>query len=32
VCKEPATAGDVRAGMPHPVEGSAADPIALEPD
>ena len=28
---EPATAGDVRAAMPHPVAGSAADPIALEP-
>jgi 7,8-dihydropterin-6-yl-methyl-4-(beta-D-ribofuranosyl)aminobenzene 5'-phosphate synthase len=31
VCTEPATAGDVRAAMPHPVTGSAADPIALEP-
>jgi len=31
VCKEPATAGDVRAAMPHPAAGSAADPIALEP-
>ena len=31
MCKEPATAGDVRAAMPHPVVGSAADPIALEP-
>src|SRR5215472_10229407 len=31
VCQEPATAGDVRAAMPHPVVGSAADPIALEP-
>jgi 7,8-dihydropterin-6-yl-methyl-4-(beta-D-ribofuranosyl)aminobenzene 5'-phosphate synthase len=31
VCSEPATAGDVRAAMPHSVEGSAADPIALEP-
>jgi 7,8-dihydropterin-6-yl-methyl-4-(beta-D-ribofuranosyl)aminobenzene 5'-phosphate synthase len=31
VCKEPATADDVRAAMPHSVVGSAADPIALEP-
>ena len=31
MCKESATAGDVRAAMPHPVVGSAADPIALEP-
>ena len=31
MCTEPATAGDVRAAMPHPVVGSAADPIALEP-
>jgi hypothetical protein len=31
LCKESATAGDVRAAMPHPVAGSAADPIALEP-
>jgi metal-dependent hydrolase (beta-lactamase superfamily II) len=31
LCKEPATAGDVHAAMPHPVVGSAADPIALEP-
>jgi 7,8-dihydropterin-6-yl-methyl-4-(beta-D-ribofuranosyl)aminobenzene 5'-phosphate synthase len=31
VCKESATADDVRAAMPHPVAGSAADPIALEP-
>ena len=31
MCTEPATAGDVRAAMPHPVAGSAADPIALEP-
>ena len=31
MCQEPATAGDVRAAMPHPVVGSAADPIALEP-
>src|SRR5215472_16095561 len=31
VCQEPATAGDVRAAMPHPVAGSAADPIALAP-
>jgi 7,8-dihydropterin-6-yl-methyl-4-(beta-D-ribofuranosyl)aminobenzene 5'-phosphate synthase len=31
VCKESATADDVRAAMPHPVVGSAADPIALEP-
>jgi 7,8-dihydropterin-6-yl-methyl-4-(beta-D-ribofuranosyl)aminobenzene 5'-phosphate synthase len=31
VCKESATAVDVRAAMPHPVAGSAADPIALEP-
>src|SRR5258707_806823 len=31
VCKESATADDVRAARPHPVPGSAADPIALEP-
>ena len=31
MCKEPATADDVRAAMPHPVVGSAADPVALEP-
>jgi 7,8-dihydropterin-6-yl-methyl-4-(beta-D-ribofuranosyl)aminobenzene 5'-phosphate synthase len=31
VCTEPATADDVRAAMPHPVAGSAADPIALKP-
>jgi 7,8-dihydropterin-6-yl-methyl-4-(beta-D-ribofuranosyl)aminobenzene 5'-phosphate synthase len=31
VCREPATAGDVRAAMPHPAAGSAADPIALKP-
>jgi 7,8-dihydropterin-6-yl-methyl-4-(beta-D-ribofuranosyl)aminobenzene 5'-phosphate synthase len=31
MCTEPAAAGDVRAAMPHPVAGSAADPIALEP-
>jgi len=31
VCQDPATAGDVQAAMPHPVVGSAADPIALEP-
>ena len=31
MCKKPATAGDVRAAMPHPVVGSAADPIAVEP-
>jgi len=31
LCKESATADDVRAAMPHPVVGSAADPIALEP-
>jgi len=31
VCRESATADDVRAAMPHPVVGSAADPIALEP-
>jgi hypothetical protein len=31
VRKEPATADDVRAATPHPVVGSAADPIALEP-
>jgi len=29
VCKESATADDVRAAMPHPVVGSAADPIAV---
>jgi hypothetical protein len=31
VCNESATAGDVRAAMPHPVAGSAADPVALAP-
>ena len=31
MCTEPATANDVRAAMPHPVAGSAADPMALEP-
>ena len=31
MCTEPATAGDVRAAMPHPVAGTAADPITLEP-
>ena len=31
MCKGSATADDVRAAMPHPVVGSAADPIALEP-
>ena len=31
MCTEPATPGDVRAAMPHPAAGSAADPIALEP-
>ena len=31
MCQEPATADDVRAAMPHPVAGRAADPIALEP-
>jgi hypothetical protein len=31
VCKESATADDVRAAMPRPAAGSAADPIALEP-
>ena len=31
MCTEPATAGDVRAAMPHPAAGSAADPIALKP-
>ena len=31
MCKESATADDVHAAMPHPVVGSAADPIALEP-
>ena len=31
MCQEPATADDVHAAMPHPVAGSAADPIALEP-
>ena len=32
MCMESATAAaDVRAAMPHPVVGSAADPIALEP-
>ena len=31
MCKESATADDVRAAMPHPVVGSAPDPIALEP-
>jgi 7,8-dihydropterin-6-yl-methyl-4-(beta-D-ribofuranosyl)aminobenzene 5'-phosphate synthase len=31
VCRESATADDVSAAMPHPVVGSAVDPIALEP-
>jgi 7,8-dihydropterin-6-yl-methyl-4-(beta-D-ribofuranosyl)aminobenzene 5'-phosphate synthase len=31
LCEESATADDVHAAMPHPVVGSAADPIALEP-
>ena len=31
MCTEAATAGDVRAALPHPAGGSAADPIALEP-
>jgi hypothetical protein len=31
MCKESATADDIRAATPHPVAGSAADPIALEP-
>jgi hypothetical protein len=31
VCQESAAANDVRAALPHPVAGSAADPIALEP-
>jgi hypothetical protein len=31
VSKEPATTDDVHAAMPHPVVGSAADPIAPEP-
>ena len=31
MCKESATADDVYAAVPHPVVGSAADPIALEP-
>lgn len=31
MCKESATAAPVRAAMPHPVVGSAVDPIALEP-
>jgi hypothetical protein len=31
LCKVSATADDVRAAMPHPVVGSAAAPIALEP-
>jgi 7,8-dihydropterin-6-yl-methyl-4-(beta-D-ribofuranosyl)aminobenzene 5'-phosphate synthase len=30
VCQESATADEVAATMPHPVVGSAADPIALE--
>jgi 7,8-dihydropterin-6-yl-methyl-4-(beta-D-ribofuranosyl)aminobenzene 5'-phosphate synthase len=31
LCQESATADDVHAAMPHPVVGSAADPIALDP-
>ena len=31
MCQGPATAGEVRAAMPLPAGGSAADPIALEP-
>src|SRR5262249_1252327 len=30
-CRDPAPADAVHAAMPHPVAGSAADPIALEP-
>ena len=31
MCQEPAAVGHVRAAMPHPVAGRAADPIALAP-
>ena len=31
MCQELGTAGAAHAAMPHPVVGSAADPIALEP-
>ena len=31
MCEESATAENVRAAMPHPVPGSAVDPIALKP-
>jgi len=31
VCQDPAGVGEVRAAMPHPAVGSAAEPIALEP-
>ena len=31
MCKESATAEDVRAAMPRTVAGTAVDPIALEP-
>ena len=31
MCQDPATADAVRAAMPHPAAGSAADPITLEP-
>ena len=31
MCTGPGTAGAVRAAVPHPAAGAAADPIALEP-
>jgi 7,8-dihydropterin-6-yl-methyl-4-(beta-D-ribofuranosyl)aminobenzene 5'-phosphate synthase len=31
LCEEPATAADIRKAAPHPVTGSAVDPIALAP-
>ena len=31
MCQDPAGVGEVRAAMPHPAVGSAAEPIALEP-
>ena len=31
MCEEPATAENLRAATPHPVPGSAVDPITLKP-
>ena len=32
MCDEPATAENLRAATPHPVPGSAVDPITLKPE